>query len=184
MTHGLIGLGSWRNLLQPQYPDVACFVDAAWSESERWTVVQYLQQGRPLHHWMGMETCLLGCGQHLPTTGCTDGTYYWPASLVHYLTQHAVRLPPEVVAHIQQQPGFPAAAAATVDERAQADYTWWQLQRGGQPGMSSLRHLGQAEIRDYLRRYDRQQIDYPSVESSADKAALVQMVAELRAMLP
>jgi len=184
MAARLIGLGEWRNLLRPEYPDVACFVDAAWPEAERRAVVQYLRQGRPLHCWMGMENCLLGCEQYLPITGCTDGTYYWSESITHYLTQHAVRLPTEFIAHIQQHPTFPEAAAAAVDERTQADYTWWKLQRGWQPGASSLRHMGQSKIRDYLRRHERQQIDYASLSSPADKAALVQMVAELRALLP
>lgn len=182
MAAGLIGLGEWRNLLRPQYPDVACFVDETWPREERSLVLKHLQQGRALHYWMGMETCLLGCGQHLSITGCTDGTYYWPESLLHYLTQHVVRLPTEFIAHIQQHPTFPEATA--VDEHTQADYTWWKLQRGWQPSASSLCYLSQSEIRDYLRRYDRQQIDYTSVSSPADKAALVQMVAELREMRP
>lgn len=183
MSGGLTGLGEWRNLLSPQLPDVACFVDASWSAQERRTTLQYLRQGRALHYWMGMQRCLLGCGEYLHITGCTDGTYYWPESLLHYLTRHMVRLPDEVVAHIQQQPAFPVATATAVDENTQADYTWWQLQQGWQFNASSLCHLTQSEIRDYLRRDDQQHIDYSTLSSPAEKAALVHMVAELRKIL-
>lgn len=179
----LIGLGEWRSLMKPQYPDAACFADEIWSAEERNMVLEYLRQGRPLHHWMGMERCVLGCGQHLSITGCTDGTYYWPESLPHYLTHHAVRLPAEFVAHIRRQSTFPTAAATATNEQTQAGFTWWKRQQGWQPDASSLRHLSQLEIRDYLRRYDREQINHSTVPSPADKVALTRMVAELRELL-
>ncbi|MDU0371700.1 hypothetical protein ACFPAF_14950 [Hymenobacter endophyticus] len=130
-----------------------------------------------------MERCLLGCGQRLHSTGCTDGAYYWPESMLHYLEHHAVRLPDTFMSYLHQQSAFPADKAAAVDEITLADFSWWKTQQGWQPDASSLRHLGQPEIRDYLRRYDRQCIDYSTISSPADKVALTRMVAELRKLL-
>ncbi|AHJ96482.1 hypothetical protein Hsw_0887 [Hymenobacter swuensis DY53] len=177
-------MGEWRSLLRPQYPDVACFVDETWPETMRLATLRYLQQERKLHYWMGMETCLFGCGQNLHITGCTDGTYYWPESLVHYLAQHAVRLPDEFVEHIQQQPLFPTGTAAAADKNTEADFTWWKTQRGWHPAASSLQYLSKPAIRDFLRRYDQGHIDYSGLSSAADKAALLRMTVELRELLP
>ncbi|MCA8829063.1 hypothetical protein [Hymenobacter pini] len=159
---------------------MACFVDDSWPETERQTALQYLWQGRPLHYWMGMQRCLLGCGKYLHTTGYTDGTYYWPESLLHYVAVHAVRLPDAFVQYVHQQSEFPADAAAIVDEVTQANYSWWKTQAGWYSESSSLQHLGQQEIRDFLRRYDRQHIDYSGLTSPTDIAALERMVTELR----
>ncbi|RSK48329.1 hypothetical protein [Hymenobacter rigui] len=183
MAAGLIGMGYWRNLLEPQYPDVACFVDDSWSEAERQTALQYLSRGRPLHYWMGMERCLLGCGEHLHITGCTDGTYYWPESLLHYLKQHAVRLPDTIIHHLHQQPAFPIDAAEAIEETAQTDFCWWKNQRGWQTSVTSLQYLSQQEIRGFLRRYDCRQIDYSGLTSATDNTALVSMVAALRQLV-
>ena len=178
----LTGLGYWRSVLEPQYPDVACFVDATWSPSKRLTTLHYLHQGYPLHYWMGVESCLLGCGDELFTTGYTDGTYYWPETLLHYVADHAVRLPDAFTAHIQRQTAFPASTAKVVPERIQADFTWWQLQRGWQPNASSLHHLSQQKVRELLRRYEQQRIHY-SQTTTDHQHARQQMVQELRSLL-
>ena len=178
MRFALQGLGEWRSLLAPHYPDVACFVDDTWPATEREAAGHYLSQGRPLHYWMGMEACLLGCAQPLPTTGCTDGTYYWPASLLHYLTHHAVRLPDEFMQHLNQLSDFPAQAAAAVEDTTPVEYQWWQAQAGWQPGASSLCHLSPQQVQNFLRNYERQQLaDHPA---TTQPEALARLVAELR----
>ncbi|WP_354579827.1 hypothetical protein [Hymenobacter sp. UYP22] len=158
-------------------------MDETWSAEERNLALEHLKQGRALHYWMGMETCLLGCNQHLPITGCTDGTYYWPESLLHYVAHHAVRLPDAWMLYVHRQPAFPTDAAAAIDEITQANFCWWQAQQGWHPQASSLQYLSQQEIRDFLRRYDRQQIEYSNLPSPADIAALERMVAEVRQLV-
>jgi len=65
---------------------------------------------------MGISPCRL-CGIKNGSLEFTDGTYLWPEGLVHYIREHAVRMPEAVVAHAE-------ARLAEVEE-AQVDDAWW-----------------------------------------------------------
>lgn len=180
MAAELIGIGYWRNLLEPQLPDVACFVDNSWPEAERQTTLQYLEQGQALHYWMGMQRCLLGCGKYLHTTGYTDGTYYWPESLLHYVAVHAVRLPDEFMQYIHQQQAFPTKAATTISG-SMPDCSWWKDQKGWHSDASFIQYyLSKAEAQNFLRNYYREHIAYSGLTSPDDEAALDWMLVEVR----
>jgi hypothetical protein len=154
----LIGVGYWRSLLEPTLPDPACFVDAHWAATTRQAVVNYLQQGRPLLHYMGYSWCRFRCGTAsgaMGTADLTDGTYCWPQGLGHYLVKHAVRLPEPLVQHILAQPTFPHRQAAQTPAASPTTLTWWATQRGWHPTGSSFVSESDEEIRTYLRRFDQ-----------------------------
>jgi hypothetical protein len=51
---------------------------------------------------MGYSRCRI-CGKDNGAAEYTDGTYVWPEGLAHYIYDHAVRLPDELVAHACQR---------------------------------------------------------------------------------
>ncbi len=82
------------------WPDPKDSVDPTWSRAQREIVADYLVRGRTLEQYRGLSPCRF-CGEHLGSKELTDRTYCWPEGLAHYLTEHAVRLPDEFVAHVE-----------------------------------------------------------------------------------
>jgi len=114
-------IGYWRSDDSPNWPDPIDFVDEQWDRDEREVVGSYLSRGRESAGmaWAGVSTCRF-CGKMNGSAEYTDGTYVWPQGLSHYVTDHAVRLPTEVVAHI-----------LGIEENSLAiDQSWW---RSAQP---------------------------------------------------
>jgi hypothetical protein len=52
--------------------------------------------------FMGYSTCRF-CGMNNGAAEYTDGTYVWPEGLAHYVYDHAVRLPGELVRHARER---------------------------------------------------------------------------------
>jgi hypothetical protein len=182
MIHELIGIGFWRNLADPAFPDPAWFVDSHWAEATRRAVLAYLEQGQPMGSQMGFSWCRFRCGvpDHcLGSTELTDGTYGWPSGLVHYVRDHQLRLPDEVVLHMLGQAQFPPLQAALVSEASRMNTSWWATQRGWHQTTSSYLCRTEQEARDYLRRWDRGAIHFQNT-SPAARAVRQQMVQALR----
>jgi len=182
MIHKLIGLGFWRSLFEPAFPDPAWFVDELRPAKTRGLVISYLQQGHPICVQMGYSWCRFRCPVPvlmLGTADLTDGTYSWPAGLVHYVQEHQLRLPDVVVEHMLAQTTFPHLQAAQVAEASPLDMTWWCQQKGWQQGASSFISSTDQEVRDYLGRYDRGMIYFDDHAEEAHRAR-EQMVQELR----
>ena len=184
LTERLIGIGYWRSLYESTLPDPAQFVDFAWPLAARQMVADYLQKGRRLHSWMGYSWCRFRCGVSIIDMGAcdlTDGTYYWPEGLAHYVAHHGVRLPDEVVKHILAQPVFPTEKAVQVsglpDE--QVNWQWWLAQRGWNTDTSSFLSETDHEIKNFVRRYDQGKLCFEDY-SEAGLRAVVQLVNELK----
>jgi hypothetical protein len=92
-------IGFWRDGIEGDWPDPHDFVDAAWDARARDLVAGYLEQG--FIRWVaaGFSECRL-CGRANGSAEFTDGVYLWPEGLAHYVRDHSVRLPDEVVAYI------------------------------------------------------------------------------------
>jgi hypothetical protein len=95
-------IGYWRNGAGDGWPDPRDLVDEAWDEREHERVASYLEQGFIPWVAAGRSTCRL-CGAPNGSAELTDGVYLWPEGLAHYVRDHSVRLPAEVVAHVKDR---------------------------------------------------------------------------------
>jgi hypothetical protein len=99
-------LGYWREPPPAHYlgyPDPAALIDPAWEPERRDRIRHYLQSGKPLAQYAGFSSCRFADCKHperdrLGTKDLTDGRWIWPEGLWHYVQDHAVRLPDELVA--------------------------------------------------------------------------------------
>lgn len=100
----LILVGYWVGPEAPGYPDPSRFVDPFWSPAEKERVIGYLTSGVPFLHYCGFSWCRFHCGEtHMGTTELTDGRYYWPEGLAHYLEKHGIRLPRAFLDHVRKR---------------------------------------------------------------------------------
>jgi len=113
----LIVIGLWWSEREPYWPRPQSFVDPNWDEQERQTVLAYLESGTINRAYMGFSPCRF-CGANNGALEFTDGVYAWPEGLAHYIQEHALRLPAEVVAHA-------IARIEGLEARARDD-TWWR----------------------------------------------------------
>jgi hypothetical protein len=109
-------IGYWRSEAHPEYPDPRDLVDSAWDTDERHVVGTYLAGGTISKTYLGYSPCRI-CGENNGAIEFTDGAFAWPSGLAHYVDQHGVRLPQELVEH----------AVARMDEigTSVSDPTWW-----------------------------------------------------------
>jgi len=67
----------------------------------------------------GVSTCRF-CGHQNGALELSDGVWYWPDGLVHYVTEHDVRLPSEFVEH--------ALEYLELLGDSDRDVEWWRSQ--------------------------------------------------------
>jgi hypothetical protein len=113
----LVAIGYWVDVDQPDLPDPANFFDVDWDLNERRAIASYLNGGRPTNTGCGCSPCRV-CGAANGFDEFTDGTYLWPEGLAHYVLDHSVRLPNEIVQHILSSTGSTANVGLV-------DRTWW-----------------------------------------------------------
>lgn len=61
----------------------------------------YFAAGTLFRTFTGHSPCRF-CGIDNGAIEYTDGTYVWPEGLAHYIHEHAVRLPDELVRHARE----------------------------------------------------------------------------------
>lgn len=114
-------IGYWRSEdgRNDEWPDAHDFVDATWDRQERYMVRTYLSSGTIARAYRGLSPCRF-CGQHNGSKLYTDGVYAWPEGLAHYIDEHDVRLPLQIVQHVVQRLDAVEDASLNVD--------WWRSQ--------------------------------------------------------
>lgn len=117
----LILIGYWAGERTAGWPSPADFVDESWDSDTREQVADYLQRGFVVRAYMGYSPCRI-CGRNNGTLELSDGTFVWPDGLVHYVVDHAVRLPHEFVTHVLSE----IASYETADR----DESWWRAFAG------------------------------------------------------
>lgn len=180
----LIGFGYWRSLYEPGLPDPAWFVDALWAADERQQVIAYLSQGHSFASWMGLSWCRFRCDIPPATMGAsdlTDGIYCWPEGLIHYITDHKLRLPVELVQYIMAQPTFPIEQARKVLPMCEVNQNWWCTQKGWNPAAKSFLSETDQEIKDFIRRYDQKKLFFEDYTEEGLRT-LIQLAQELKSI--
>jgi hypothetical protein len=115
-------IGYWSSLGGP-WPDPRDFIDSTWNDLERDRVAEYLEQGFACRTTLGgARRCHL-CGELSFPTERADGVFLWPQELAHYVRDHSVRLPDEVISHVTERLSEMGTLAKDVDEE------WWRSQR-------------------------------------------------------
>ncbi len=110
-------IGYWIDEDRPDLPDPTDFIDLTWDLDERIAVATYLNGGRPTLEAGGCSPCRI-CGATNGFEDFTDGTFQWPEGLAHYVLDHAVRLPVEVIEHALRCTDKSTAVGLV-------DTTWW-----------------------------------------------------------
>lgn len=111
-------IGYWQAVgdTDSEYPDPRDWIDTEWESQERHATWFYFASGTLFRTYMGYSPCRI-CGKNNGAVEYTDGTYVWPEGLAHYIYDHSVRLPDEVVRHARER--LDSVEALPVD----AD--WW-----------------------------------------------------------
>lgn len=83
------GFGFFRDDHDPQHSVRV----AAGEQADRDNVVGYLSRGELLVGSPGVKPCLMGDDELVEIHVLTDGEWFWPAELPHYVECHAVVVP-------------------------------------------------------------------------------------------
>jgi hypothetical protein len=101
-------------------PDPRDLIDESWSNQERELVASYFEHGFRPWAFAGQSYCRL-CGKVNGSAELTDGAYLWPEGLAHYIREHSVKLPNEVLAHVRRR--YDEVDSLDVDRDWSAEYT-------------------------------------------------------------
>jgi hypothetical protein len=125
-------VGYWRTAPPAEYlglPEPRALVTPGWEPERRDRLVAYLRAGTLLASYAGFSSCRFADCQHperdrLGNTDLTDGAWVWPEGLWHYVRDHAVRLPDELVARAAAH-GFAAPAPSDAAAQLAPDAAFW-----------------------------------------------------------
>jgi hypothetical protein len=137
---------NWDGRAAPDgLPDVCAFVSAVDSAAQQ-AVAAYLRSGTVFAAAGGVSVCRL-CGAANGSAEQTDGEHFvWPEGLAHYVEEHGVRLPDEVVAIAARgvapavdlewfTPSLLETGGVTIDVE------WWRHQAGPGSAGHAVKHL-------------------------------------------
>ncbi|MEU5860064.1 MULTISPECIES: hypothetical protein [unclassified Nonomuraea] len=110
-------IGYWWSPEAPERPRPHELIDPDWDPEERDLLALYLESGQQApYRATGPSPCRI-CNEPSGNLELTDGVFLWPQGLAHYVRDHSVRLPAEIVLRAQQW-----AEPTEWDE----DETWWR----------------------------------------------------------
>ncbi|PYK99742.1 MAG: hypothetical protein DME19_07585 [Verrucomicrobia bacterium] len=115
-THGV-----FRRCPRPQW-----LVQRGWHAAESERILRYLRSGHDFAACCGWSTCRFrGCreGERNGAGNFTDGEWYWPEGLAHYVQRHAVILPEEFIETMRAN-DWRVPAVGEIAKRT-FDYTFW-----------------------------------------------------------
>lgn len=132
----LIGIGYWHNDFAKDFPDPGKFVDDDWNEEERQTISIYLKSAPALPYAAGgVSWCRFRCGiSDLGSLEFTDGKYIWPEGLPHYIDEHKVKLPREVIDYMLSNKNI-----VPITDNVDVDWKWWKNQKGWNEQITTFR---------------------------------------------
>ncbi len=101
-------VGFWSTRPGDGLPDPAGLVSKSWEKSRRGRIAEYLKGAAVIDEADELAECQL-CGESCGYRERTDGVWRWPEGLAHYVQQHGVKLPAELVKHMAQHDFSPPA---------------------------------------------------------------------------
>lgn len=93
----LKAIGYWMSDVQDYLPVPKAGI---WNENDRQKAITYLDASPMALTNRAGELCHL-CNKEIGGMERTDGIYIWPSSLVHYIKDHCVTLPPYFMQHLK-----------------------------------------------------------------------------------
>lgn len=123
----LIAIGLWYSELEPYYPHPKGFIDKSWDKEIKQPIITRLKASYPLPYpYAGKSWCRFSCGEtEMGNRDYSDGIYLFPEGLVHYLEQHNLKLPNEVVEKMLANP----IAKYNFESDFSVDIEWWKTQK-------------------------------------------------------
>jgi hypothetical protein len=85
------------------HPEV--LIDPDWEREDRPRLVAYLRSGASIMEYLGYSYCRFLCGapgREMGGSELSDGVWLWPEGLAHYVEEHLIRLPGELVEHARR----------------------------------------------------------------------------------
>lgn len=117
--------GRFRYCPKPQW-----LVQKDWNAAELERILLYLRSGQSLLGWCGWSTCRFRrCreGEMNGSNDFTDGRWFWPEGLAHYIDCHSVMLPTEFIQTMRANnwcpPKLHEDKIASMSQNL--DYTFW-----------------------------------------------------------
>jgi hypothetical protein len=109
-------IGYWKSDERPDLPSPSDFVDTQWDDDEREVVASYFDRATLVRTYMGHSTCRI-CGVTNGSVEYSDGIYRWPEGFAHYIRDHNVRPPEELLEPVRLR----------ISELAdfETDANWW-----------------------------------------------------------
>jgi len=132
--------GYWRpregRRMEPgdeRLPWPADLIDEAWDPVERQLIADYLEVGTPFEYWMGHSGCRL-CGKSDNGVKCltADGSVIWPEGFGHYVREHSVRPPQELIDYLLGLDDDLVAELLYHDSNQEAIIAKWKPLYGGE----------------------------------------------------
>lgn len=127
----LKAIGFWRDTdgIFRRCPRPQWLVQPGWHTAQLEHILKYLHTGHNFVTCSGWSTCRFrGCREG-ECNGCgnfTDGHWYWPQGLAHYIERHSVILPEEFIETMRANDWrVPAAAKDAAAAQRRFDYTFW-----------------------------------------------------------
>jgi hypothetical protein len=129
----LRALGFWSGKnASLDLPHPGIFQDVSWNAEEREMIITYLKQAPMVVPYLGVSYCRFECGEtNMGSYDMSDGVYFWPEGLAHYLEKHNVRLPGEFIEHACKNIDLKNEEEDTqILWLLASDYSWWKSQGG------------------------------------------------------
>lgn len=102
----LIKVGFWRSQYtlpnsknEMELPNPKDFIDINWDAKEKEAVITFLNNPVKTQGYRGRSNCRI-CGCLNGSKDFMDEKYVWPEGLVHYITDHNVKVPQEFIDYI------------------------------------------------------------------------------------
>lgn len=149
----MILIGYWNERGKDNYIDPKLLVDAEWEKEDRDKIIEYLASGTFKTGYFGRSKCRI-CGCRNGSTELTDGIFYWPQGLAHYVKEHNVALPAEFVEHMRAADFNPSAKINKFQRIKEGFWQEWCDWRG-----QIIRPATKAFNKRFLEHYGRMSKD-------------------------